>query len=66
VGLLDLSNNELSGEIPPCVFTNYPMLLTLRVSNNKLGGVVFGGMSNFSIESEFFLDGNNFFWYGAS
>ncbi|XBJ05351.1 hypothetical protein VPH35_024153 [Triticum aestivum] len=28
---LDLSNNNFSGEVPACVFTNYPMLVSLKV-----------------------------------
>ena len=36
------------------------MLVSLKVSNNKLGGLIFGGMNNLSITSELYLDGNKF------
>ncbi|KAM3371112.1 hypothetical protein ACQJBY_018468 [Aegilops geniculata] len=60
--LIDLSNNKLSGGggVPACVFTNYPWLILLKVSNNRLDGPIFGGMNNLSNIYELFLDGNKF------
>uniref|UniRef100_A0A0D9WAC1 Leucine-rich repeat-containing N-terminal plant-type domain-containing protein n=1 Tax=Leersia perrieri TaxID=77586 RepID=A0A0D9WAC1_9ORYZ len=34
---LYLQNNNFSGEIPACVFTDFPKLWILRASNNQLG-----------------------------
>jgi hypothetical protein len=56
---LDLSNNNLQGELPSCLFADHPVLKTLKVSSNKLGGPILGGKSQ-SIRWEIYLDGNNF------
>jgi hypothetical protein len=57
---LDLSNNNLQGELPSCLFADHPVLKTLKVSSNKLGGPILGGKSHLSIRWEIYLDGNNF------
>ncbi|KAK3143549.1 hypothetical protein QOZ80_4AG0301690 [Eleusine coracana subsp. coracana] len=57
---LDTSDNKLSGEMPSCMFTNNSMLMVFKASNNKLGGLIFGGMDNVSIGSQLYLDGNKF------
>ncbi|XP_052621425.1 receptor-like protein 56 [Lactuca sativa] len=41
--MLDLSDNELSGEIPKGLFTNISKLNLLKLSNNKLHGEVLSG-----------------------
>ncbi|KAG0523925.1 hypothetical protein BDA96_07G165100 [Sorghum bicolor] len=57
--ILELSSNKLSGEVPSCLFTNYPPQV-LKLSSNNLGGLIFGGASNLSIAREMYLDSNNF------
>lgn len=59
MGIIDLSSNKLSGEVPSCLFTNYPPQI-LKLSNNNLGGVIFGGASNLSTARAIYLDSNNF------
>ncbi|CAM0149080.1 unnamed protein product [Urochloa decumbens] len=49
-----------SGELPSCLFADHPILKTLKLSNNKLGGPILGGKSHLSIRWEIYLDGNNF------
>ncbi|XP_052153522.1 receptor-like protein 1 [Oryza glaberrima] len=56
---LDLSDNRISGKLPACMFTNY-MLVTLKVSNNELSGLIFDGVNNLSIISQLYLDNNKF------
>ncbi|KAF2936204.1 hypothetical protein DAI22_04g285700 [Oryza sativa Japonica Group] len=58
---LDLSNNSISGEVPACLFTDHAVLESLKVSKNKLGGLIFGGMDNMSDSlSYLYLDSNKY------
>jgi Leucine-rich repeat (LRR) protein len=54
---VDLSNNQLTREVPTCLFTR---CFSLILSNNNLGGLILGGANNLSIGGEIYLDGNNF------
>jgi len=59
--IMDLSRNKLKGDVPTCFFINYSQsLLVLKLSNNYLGGLIFGGGSNLSIAWAMYLDSNNF------
>jgi Leucine-rich repeat (LRR) protein len=59
--IMDLSRNKLTGDVPTCFFINYSQsLLVLKLSNNYLGGLIFGGGSNLSIAWAMYLDSNNF------
>lgn len=45
--VIDVSYNGLIGEVPTCLFTTQ-IPRTLKLSNNNLGGLIFGGSSDLS------------------
>jgi len=57
---LDLSDNDLSGEVHLGLFTNISRLACLKLSKNKLYGEVLSGNSNFLNIKRVHLDNNNF------
>ncbi|KAL4559893.1 hypothetical protein LXL04_032039 [Taraxacum kok-saghyz] len=57
---LDLSNNELSGEVPQGLFTNLSYLEVLKLSKNKLYGQVLAGNLRWSYLRGIYLDNNQF------
>ncbi|KAL6844064.1 hypothetical protein ACP4OV_025737 [Aristida adscensionis] len=58
MAFMDLSNNKFIGEVPACLFTDLP-LRVLKLSNNNLEGLIFGGASNLTVMA-IYLDSNNF------
>ncbi|MFQ6652327.1 hypothetical protein Gotur_024254, partial [Gossypium turneri] len=58
--VLDLSNNQLSGEIPEHMAVGRSLLIFLALSNNKLQGSIFSRNFNLTSLSELKLNGNNF------
>ncbi|XP_023761382.2 receptor-like protein 14 isoform X1 [Lactuca sativa] len=57
---LDLSNNELSGEVSKGLLTNISKLNLLKLSNNSLHGQVLSGNLSLSSLQYVYLDGNHF------
>ncbi|CAI9267410.1 unnamed protein product [Lactuca saligna] len=58
--ILDLSGNELSGEVPKGLFTNIPRLGFLKLSRNKLHGEVLSGNLRWGNIQGVYLDSNHF------
>ncbi|TYI78721.1 hypothetical protein E1A91_D06G232800v1 [Gossypium mustelinum] len=58
--VLDLSNNQLSGEIPEQMAMGCSSLQVLALSNNTLQGSIFSRNFNLTSLSELELNGNNF------
>ncbi|CAA7013834.1 unnamed protein product [Microthlaspi erraticum] len=56
---LDMSSNDLSGQLPTTFWSGCYSLGTLRLSNNKLQGKYFQSM-HLTRLTELHLDGNNF------
>jgi Leucine-rich repeat (LRR) protein len=55
--IMDLSNNKITGEVPACLLSY--MWQILKLSNNNLGGSIFGG-ANFFPGDAIYLASNNF------
>ncbi|KAL7616485.1 hypothetical protein Lser_V15G01263 [Lactuca serriola] len=58
--VLDLSDNELSGEVPKELFTNLSYLDILKLSRNNLHGEVLSGNLSWGNHQWVYLDGNRF------
>ena len=58
IQLVDLSNNKFIGEVHACLFTDLDVPI-LKLSDNNLGGPIFGGANNLSV-LEISLGGNRF------
>ncbi|CAI9267421.1 unnamed protein product [Lactuca saligna] len=58
--MLDLSDNELSGEIPKGFFTKKSSLMILKLSKNKLHGQVLSGNLTWGSLYLVYLDSNHF------
>ncbi|KAJ8634931.1 hypothetical protein MRB53_009198 [Persea americana] len=60
LGTLDLSHNNLSGEVPDHLFDNCASLQVLMLSNNSLQGKIFSISSNLTGLMYLYLDNNHF------